>query len=98
MVAVTSSGTTGGANAIEQIARTLTWQGAFVVATLGIAAPRTKSDPSGRLTDPATLQRIEALNDRLIIAGEGPDETRLGDRPSRSTATVVVRVLRTVSA
>lgn len=66
VVAVTSSGTTGGANAIEQIARTLTWQGALVVATLGIASPKTKSSPTGQLTDNATLHQIGTLVERLV--------------------------------
>jgi NAD(P)H-dependent FMN reductase len=66
--AVLSAGTTGGRNAIDQIARTLTWQGALVVATLGIAAPRTKSDTDGRLTDGPTLDAIAGLADRVVAA------------------------------
>ncbi len=75
-VAVTSAGTTGGGHAIEQLARTLTWQGAFVVGTLGISSPRTKSDTSGRLTDAVTLHQIDTLVDRLVAAADGPDDTR----------------------
>jgi chromate reductase len=59
--AVLCAGTTGGPNALEQIARTLTWQGAFVVGTLGIAAPRTKSDHTGRITDASTIDAIAGL-------------------------------------
>jgi chromate reductase, NAD(P)H dehydrogenase (quinone) len=77
VVGITSSGTTGGANSIEQIARTLTWQGAIVVATFGISTPKTKSDPSGRLTDSTTLQQIESLVERLVKSANGTDETRL---------------------
>lgn len=65
VAAVLCAGTTGGANAIEQIARTLTWQGAFVVATLGVSAPRTKSDASGAITDASTLVAITDLVARI---------------------------------
>ncbi len=43
-IAVLSAGTSGGVFAIEQLVRTLSWQGALVVATLGISAPRTKTN------------------------------------------------------
>ncbi|MCB9382428.1 MAG: NAD(P)H-dependent oxidoreductase [Acidimicrobiaceae bacterium] len=66
-VAVLSAGTTGGGFAIEQLVRTLSWQGALTVATLGIAAPATKMD-GGRFTDPSTLAGIEAWADRLATA------------------------------
>src|SRR5262249_55911323 len=42
-VAVISAGTSGGEHARREMAQTLTWQGAYVVGELGIAAPRTKS-------------------------------------------------------
>jgi NAD(P)H-dependent FMN reductase len=45
VAAVLCAGTTGGPNAVEQVARTLTWQGAHVVAALGVAAPMTKRGP-----------------------------------------------------
>jgi chromate reductase, NAD(P)H dehydrogenase (quinone) len=67
-VAVLSAGTTGGGFAIEQLVRTLSWQGALVVATLGISAPRTKSDANGRFTDPATVASIERWADDLVEA------------------------------
>jgi hypothetical protein len=47
------------------MAQTLTWQGAYVVAQLGIASPRTKSDERGRLTDEATLAAIASLTHTL---------------------------------
>jgi chromate reductase, NAD(P)H dehydrogenase (quinone) len=47
---VISAGTTGGPNSIHQIARTLAWQGAFVVETLSIATPW--STRNERVTSP----------------------------------------------
>lgn len=75
--AVVSAGTTGGRHAIEQVARTLTWQGAFVVATLGVASPRVKADAEGRLTDRSTLDAISVVVDRLETAN-GSAEMRTG--------------------
>ncbi|MET0578001.1 MAG: NAD(P)H-dependent oxidoreductase, partial [Ilumatobacteraceae bacterium] len=67
-VAVLSAGTTGGPFARQHLIQTLTWQGAHVVADLGIAAPRTKSAADGRYTDPATVAGIEALTAVLLEA------------------------------
>jgi hypothetical protein len=50
------------------MAQTLTWQGAYVVAELGITAPRTKPDDDGRLIDDATLEAIAAVTDALLRA------------------------------
>ena len=50
------------------VIQTLTWQGAHVVAEAGIAAPRTKSDAEGRLTDDATIAEIERLTAVLVDA------------------------------
>jgi chromate reductase len=66
-VVVLSAGTTGGLHARRQLIQTLTWQGAHVVGELGIAAPRTKSDATGRFTDPATIGEIEQLA-RIAVA------------------------------
>ena len=71
-VAVISAGTTGGPHALVELARTLTWQGAYVVGALGIAAPRTKADEQGRFTDPATLAAIRALTEELLGAASAP--------------------------
>ena len=76
-VAVLSAGTTGGSFARQHLVQTLTWQGAHVVADLGIAAPRTKSDADGRYTDPATVAGIEALAGVLLDAVTLPAEDRL---------------------
>jgi NAD(P)H-dependent FMN reductase len=73
-VAVVSAGTTGGEHARRQVAQTLTWQGAYVVGDLAIAAPRTKSDADGRLNDRATLAAIGELTTALLAAPAVPAE------------------------
>ncbi|HKE76009.1 MAG TPA: NAD(P)H-dependent oxidoreductase [Acidimicrobiales bacterium] len=72
-VAVLSAGTSGGEHARRMLAQTLTWQGAWVVADLGIAAPRTLSDEAGRLTDDATLAAVAAATRTLLAAPSLPD-------------------------
>jgi NAD(P)H-dependent FMN reductase len=67
-VAVASAGTSGGQHAQAQLVRTLLWQGAHVVASLGVAGPKTKSDASGRITDATTLAEIESLVSTLLAA------------------------------
>ena len=67
-VGIISAGTTGGPFARQVLARTLLWQGARLVAQLGISAPRTKSDASGEITDPATVAAIEALAHDIAAA------------------------------
>jgi chromate reductase, NAD(P)H dehydrogenase (quinone) len=76
-VAVMSAGSTGGHHARQHLIQTLTWQGAHVVAQLGISYPKTKSDAEGRLTDPATLADIEGLALALAGAPTLPPEARL---------------------
>ncbi len=67
-VGIISAGTTGGPSARQVLARTLLWQGARLVAQLGISAPRTKSDASGEITDPATVAAIKALAHDIAAA------------------------------
>jgi chromate reductase len=67
-VAVVSAGTSGGHHARRMLAQTLTWQGAHVVAELGIPAPRTKSDATGRITDAATLDALGGVASDLLGA------------------------------
>ena len=71
-VAVLSAATSGGLEARRMLAQSLTWQGAYVVAQLGIAAPRTKFDMSarqdGRPTDPHTAAAISSLTHQLLAA------------------------------
>lgn len=64
-VVVLSASTGGGANAIEQMTRTLIWQGSYVVATCGIAAPLTMVR-GGSLTDPDAVARLHAAGDVLL--------------------------------
>ena len=84
-VAVMSVGTTGGPYAIEQLVRTLSWQGALVVATLGIAAPQTKM-ADGQLTDRATIEEIERLTATLLQSLHGD-----ADQLRRSLQSVIGR-------
>ena len=67
-MAVISASTSGGPNARRMMAQTLTWQGAYVVAELGIASPRTKSDEHGRMNDEATLAAIASVMEALLGA------------------------------
>ena len=78
LVGVLSAGTTGGSEAIRQLVLTLSWQGAFTVATLGIDAPRTKTDTEGRYNDPATISDIRKWADTVV-------GTALADRHQRVT-------------
>lgn len=76
-VALLAAGTTGGVHARKDLVRTLAWQGAHVVASLGIAGPKSKSvvDPGGasRLTDAETLKEIGELARSLLDAvGQSP--------------------------
>jgi NAD(P)H-dependent FMN reductase len=78
-VALLSAGTTGGVFARRDLVRTLSWQGAHVVASLGIEAANTKcvsdSDGSRRITDPKTLDEIGALTLCLVASvAQSPSE------------------------
>jgi NAD(P)H-dependent FMN reductase len=76
-IAVLSAGTTGGTFAVEQLVRTISWQGGLVVATLGIEAPRTKQDASGAFSDAATVAAIEAWAATVVAAVQEPPAARL---------------------
>lgn len=71
-VALLSAGTSGGVFARRDLVRTLSWQGAHVVASLGIEAANAKSvrDSEGtrRMTDPKTLDEIGALASSLLAS------------------------------
>jgi chromate reductase, NAD(P)H dehydrogenase (quinone) len=88
-VALLSAGTSGGVFARRDLVRTLSWQGAHVVASLGIDAASTKSvsdaEGSRRFTDPTTLNEIEALASSLVAT--------VDQRPSERFA-VVTRLAR----
>ena len=69
-VALISAGTSGGVHARRALVQTLTWQGAHVVASLGIASPNTKSvvdvDGARRFLDRSTIAEIEAIAASLV--------------------------------
>jgi chromate reductase len=70
-VALLSAGTTGGVFARRDLVRTLSWQGAHVVASLGIDASKMSpaSKPDGaRAIAPETLDEIRALASALVAA------------------------------
>jgi len=77
VVGVLTAGTTGGEHALDQLIRTLSWQGALVVSELGISAPRTKSDDRGRITDPGTLSDIASWGSAVMTARTGTASERL---------------------
>jgi chromate reductase, NAD(P)H dehydrogenase (quinone) len=86
-VAVISAGTSGGLHARSMMAQTLTWQGAYVVAELGIASPRTKFDGAGRITDGETATAVASLT-HILLAASTMAATELVER-----ATSVVQSL-----
>jgi chromate reductase, NAD(P)H dehydrogenase (quinone) len=63
---VLSAGTTGGPNSIHQIARTLAWQGAFVVEILSIATPWSTRTENGHFTDSKTLAALENFSSAIF--------------------------------
>ncbi len=67
-VAVLSAGTTGGTHALEQLVRTLSWQGALVVGSLGVEAPRTKIDDEGHVCNVELRSSLERWADDLVAA------------------------------
>jgi NAD(P)H-dependent FMN reductase len=76
-VVVLSTGTTGGVNARHDLVRTLSWQGAHVIGSLGIAAPRTKSAADGLFTDRVTLDELEEIAVLAAAAATMPGADRL---------------------
>jgi NAD(P)H-dependent FMN reductase len=76
-VAVFSAATTGGAGAIEQLTRTLIWQGALVVTTCSVAAPLTMVR-GGAITDAGALARVHRSAEQLLSVMRGDvDATEL---------------------
>jgi NAD(P)H-dependent FMN reductase len=86
-VAVISAGTSGGAHARWMMVQTLTWQGAYVVAHLGIASPKVKLDAAGRVSDAPTGTVLAELTRTLLRA------TAMTGAELVATATVVVGAL-----
>jgi len=77
VVGVLSAGTTGGTFAIEQLVRTISWQGGLVVATLGIDAARTKQDATGEFTDVTSIDAIRSWAGAVADATGEPGPARL---------------------
>jgi chromate reductase, NAD(P)H dehydrogenase (quinone) len=73
---VMSAGTTGGPNAIEQVSRTLAWQGAFVIETLSIATPWATRDDNGAFVDSTSLDTFESFATG-ILSMQGMSEEQL---------------------
>jgi NAD(P)H-dependent FMN reductase len=71
-VALLSAGTSGGVLARRDLVRTLSWQGAHVVASLGVdaAGARSVTDADGarRFAEPTTIDAIGALASSLVAA------------------------------
>ncbi len=67
-IGILSAGTTGGPFARQVLARTLVWQGATIVAQLGVSAPRTKSDADGAISDEATIAALDSFADSVLRA------------------------------
>jgi NAD(P)H-dependent FMN reductase len=64
-VALMSAGTGGGPYAIEALRQTLETQGARVVASLGVAGVRSKTDANGEIVDAETLELVGTLLQEL---------------------------------
>lgn len=89
-VGILSAGTTGGPFARQVLARTLLWQGAHLVAQLGLAAPRTKSSADGTISDAATLDALRALA-ASVLAGATADDGARALASERIAASLGVR-------
>ena len=76
-VGLISAGTSGGNLARRALVQTLTWQGAHVVASLGIDAPRTKSDADGAFTDSATIAELEQFTALMLGVTRREGDARL---------------------
>lgn len=76
-VGLVSAGTSGGHHARRALVQTLTWQGAHVVASLGIEVPRTKSDGEGVITHSQTITDLEAFTRLVVQAGTQDVRSRM---------------------
>ncbi len=66
-VAVLSAGTTGGPFARAQLTRTLSWQGAHVVVSMGVSNPQVQRDVDGQW-NPAVCAELEVAADTLLAS------------------------------
>lgn len=74
-VGIISAGTTGGTLAIDQLVRTLSWQGAWPMATLGIAAPQPKMS-EGEFVDEAVISELNEFTANIISVITGTADDR----------------------
>ncbi|MBV1892686.1 MAG: NAD(P)H-dependent oxidoreductase [Ilumatobacteraceae bacterium] len=74
-VAALSAGTTGGHHALHDLVHTLSWQGAWTFAVLGIAAPLPKMT-NGAITHDATANEVASLTTKLVRAIREPGPSR----------------------
>lgn len=89
-VGILSVGTSGGPFARQVLAQTLLWQGAHVVAQLGIAAPRSKSDATGSFTDADTLTALATFAAEVVGSlSMTPDERAALSRDVAASVGVV---------
>ncbi|MGB8862234.1 MAG: NAD(P)H-dependent oxidoreductase [Ilumatobacteraceae bacterium] len=89
-VGILSAGTSGGPFARQVLAQTLLWQGAYLVAQLGIAAPRTKIGLDGSFDDVATIDALRAFAASVAAAASAPAD-ELAARSTAVAASVGVR-------
>jgi NAD(P)H-dependent FMN reductase len=89
-VGILSAGTTGGPFARQVLARTLLWQGAHLVAQLGLSAPHTKSSADGTISDPPTLAALRAFA-TAVLAGVAADAGVRAVASERIAASLGVR-------
>jgi chromate reductase, NAD(P)H dehydrogenase (quinone) len=75
-VGVISAGTSGGEHARVMLMQTLTWQGAHVVADLGIAGPLTKVDTNGAFVGATTIDALRWFAQQMYDAVDDTDEAR----------------------
>ena len=78
-IVVLSASSTGGRNVLPAMALTLGYQGAIVVATHGVEAPRSRFDASGRLVDAEVRDALGTIVVELLdaVADPAPGITRI---------------------
>ena len=76
-VALISAGISSGIHTRNALVQTLTWQGAHVVASLGIGSPRTKSGAHGAITAPQTITDLRAVAHLMVQAVANDPHVRM---------------------
>ncbi len=82
-VAVLTVASTGGGWARQALARTVAYQGGFVLAQLGIDAPRTRFTDDGTIRDAVTRTVLGTFADAIVVAAAMPEASRI--RRARAT-------------